>query len=228
METEKAYSILTRAITDPKYLEALKDNPETVFRDEGLEDPDQIEELKKLAGRLVDREDYSSSTGMSAVWRDYYVRKLASSSEGIVAVQESLRGTIERIENSFTFTSIMYNVAFYLGVALVIFAAIFAVVRSDWVLSAIFGGLGVLDILVFFITKPPRQLENSRADLAKLQVAYYNWYVDNYDWHWYIGDLWKSGGPAFIRDRMKEASQILLSNTNATMELIEKYCSFKG
>ncbi|HEX9090332.1 MAG TPA: hypothetical protein VF831_02530, partial [Anaerolineales bacterium] len=106
------------------------------------------------------------------------------------------------------------------------FSMIYAVATKGSLLSLAFGGFGILDIITFFITKPPQDLQSSRADLAQLQLAYYNWFLDNYDWTWYVSSLWDWGRDDFIRDRMKEASTILLSNTDKTMALIEKYCEF--
>ncbi|HEX9090710.1 MAG TPA: hypothetical protein VF831_04440 [Anaerolineales bacterium] len=225
MHANIPYSIVTRMISDPAYLQDVSSHPDDVFQKEGLADQDQIEELKDLSAKLTDLYN-PSYDATSRVWKQYYDRQLLSSVKAIEAFRKGLCETIAQIENGFHLTSIMYNVAFYLGVGLIVFSMIYAVATKGSLLSLAFGGFGILDIIMFFITKPPQDLQSSRADLAQLQLAYYNWFLDNYGWNWYVGSLWDWGRDDFIRDRMKEASAILLSNTDKTMALIEKYCEF--
>ena len=225
MDNNIPYSIVTRMISDPAYLKEVSSHPEVVFRKERLSNQDQIEEIKYLSAQLTALFN-PSYDATSRVWKQYYDRQLLSSVKAIEAFRKGLCETIKQIENGFHLTSIMYNVAFYLGVGLIIFSMIYAVATQGSLLSLAFGGFGILDVITFFITKPPQDLQSSRADLAQLQLAYYNWFLDNYDWNWYISSLWDWGKDDFIRDRMKDASAILLSNTDKTMKLIEKYCKF--
>ena len=49
MDNNIPYSIVTRMISDPAYLQDVSSHPEDVFQKEGLADQDQIEELKDLS-----------------------------------------------------------------------------------------------------------------------------------------------------------------------------------
>lgn len=225
MKTDTTYSILTQMIKDPEYLKEISANGDEVLHRDGLSDQAQIDEIKDMAENLNSLAN-PVYDGTSKMWREYYDDLLRSSKETIEAFRKGLCETIRQIETGFHLTSIMYNVAFYLGVGLIVFSVFYAVFSQGSLLSIAFGGFGILDIITFFITKPPQDLQSSRADLAQLQLAYYNWFLDNYDWNWYVGSLWDWGKGVYIRDNMKEASAILLSNTEKTMALIERYCEF--
>ncbi len=89
-------------------------------------------------------------------------------------------------------------------------------------LPIVFGGLGIADIIAYFITKPPLDRQRSRANLAQLQAAYFNFFVDVYNWNSHLGHLTQTGQINF--KNVKDVSDILIQNTDKTMELIEKYC----
>lgn len=135
---------------------------------------------------------------------------------------KSARTAVEQIDQGFRFTMRMYTVAFYLGVLLALVAVYIAVIDGLSLLSIVFGGLGVLDFLGLFFAKPAQNLQASRADLAQLQAAYHNWFLDVYNWNAYLAHFAQTQQVDFAK--MKEVSEQLMSNTDRTMALMEKYC----
>ena len=70
--------------------------------------------------------------------------------------------------------------------------------------------------------KPPQSLQDSRANLCQLQAAYYNWFLDVYNWNSFLIYLQQVGQLSL--QNVKEVSETLLQNTAKMMELINKYC----
>jgi hypothetical protein len=128
----------------------------------------------------------------------------------------------KQIQSGYRYVMIMYNVAFYLGVALIISAIPFAIWRGESLLPIVFGGLGMADVITYFITKPPQGLQNSRANLTQLQAAYFNWFIDNYNWNSFL--IYLQFTNQLTIDNVKKVSEVCLHNTAEMMKLIDKYC----
>jgi hypothetical protein len=113
---------------------------------------------------------------------------------------------------------VMYTVAFYVGILLILAALVFAWFKGESLLPVAFAGLGVADLIAYFITKPPLDLQKSRANLAQLQTAYYNWFIDLFNWNSII-----NSGEEMIH-LYKKVSDMMMRNTERTMKMIEDYC----
>lgn len=92
--------------------------------------------------------------------------------------KESVKISLEQIESGYRGAMWMYWLAFLTGVLLVITAIVFAFMEKGQLLSIVFGSLGTLDLLTFFIMKPPMELQNSRIGFARLEAAFMNWFID--------------------------------------------------
>lgn len=90
----------------------------------------------------------------------------------------SVQISLEQIEYGYKVSMRMYWVAFLAGILLIITAIVFAIVKKENLLSIVFGSLGTMDLLVFFIMKPPLELQNSRIGFARLEAAFMNWFID--------------------------------------------------
>lgn len=104
----------------------------------------------------------------------------------IKIINSSIGETVLEFHRGFQRTMDMYTVAFYLGVVIIIVSLGYAILGGNNLISIAFGAVGLLDILTFLVTKPPQSLENSRADLAQLQIAYTNWFSSVNNWNAYI------------------------------------------
>jgi hypothetical protein len=143
-------------------------------------------------------------------------------------MKDGLTKTLEQIDKAFRSTMLMYQVSFYLGVALVIVATVAAFALKNPLLPAVFGSLGTLDVLAFFLKNPQEKLQCSRADLAQLQAALYNWFMDSVSQRTVIASIWENlpvGAEAV--ELYEKVAGILLTNTEKTLDLIQKYCEPK-
>ncbi|MGD2118198.1 MAG: hypothetical protein PVG66_07560 [Chromatiales bacterium] len=219
MDTNIAYTIIRSAMADPVFLQALSANPDEIIKQNGITNTNDIQELKQLLSLLI------AGAQQSIEAQQFLHDQQKSTSETADAFKAGLRTTVEQIDKGFRSTMQMYTVAFYLGVLLVLASLYIAIVDGVSLLSVIFGGLGVLDFLGFFFTKPAQNLQGSRADLAQLQAAYYNWFLDVYNWNSYLAHLAQTQQIEF--DKVREVSELLMTNTDKTMALIEKYCGLE-
>lgn len=216
MNASLAYELLKKAAIDPAFLQSISTAPDVVIQQHGISDAQTTQELKGFLSLMIAGMQQSSDA------QQFLRQQMQSTSATADAFKAGLRTTVEQIDQGFRSTMRMYTVAFYLGVLLVLVALYIAVVDGISLLSVVFGGLGILDFLGFFFAKPAQSLQGSRADLAQLQAAYYNWFLDVYNWNAYLSHLAQAQQVDFAK--VKEVSEQLMSNTDRTMALMEKYC----
>ncbi|MFN8253433.1 MAG: hypothetical protein U0V75_16305 [Ferruginibacter sp.] len=92
--------------------------------------------------------------------------------------KDSIKTSLDQIETGYKGAMWMYWIAFITGVVMILTSIVFAFVKEKNLLSIVFGGLGTLDLLVFFLVKPPLELQNSRIGFARLEAAFTNWFID--------------------------------------------------
>lgn len=194
-------------------------NPDQTIQQNGVTDPGEITILKQLISLSI------SGAKQAQQSQEFIQQQLNTTTETTESFKSGLRKTIEQIDSGFRSTMLMYKVAFYLGVVLIIVAGYAALIDELSLLSIIFSGVGILDILAFFITKPAQNLQTSRANLAQLQAAFFNWFIDIYNWNSYLMHLNNTNQVEF--SKMKEVSDVLLANTGQTMSLIQQYCGLE-
>ena len=115
---------------------------------------------------------------------------------------------------------LMYQITFYLGVALIVAATGIAIVGQAPLLPAIFGTLGMADILAFFLFKPQERLQASRSSLAQVQAALYNWFMDSVN----LNSMMALYGQSRDYAGAERMSKSLLSHTEKTLDMLQKYC----
>lgn len=164
MSSDIAYSIIRRAVADNVFLQTLTDNPDDAIKKEGITNSKELSELKQLLFTLFDTKQRNATLYM------FIANQLKSTSEIADAFKSGLKRTIDQIDIGFRWTMIMYMVAFYMGIGLIITSIAFAVVLDKTLLPIIFAVIGVVDIVGFFVKKPSQRLQGSRADLAQLRL----------------------------------------------------------
>jgi len=217
---EIAYNIVKKAVADGSFIQALVSNPDVVIRNEGVTSPNEILELKQILSVLINAAAQTQEAQKEL--QKFLIKQLETTMETADKFKDGLRDTVKQIEKGYSSVMTMYMVAFYLGVALIVFSLFFAIWERESLLPIVFGGLGIADVIAYFITKPPQDLQNSRANLAQPQAAFFNWFVDVYNWNSYLSSLPQTGQLNF--KNVKEVSETLLQNTDKMMELMEKYC----
>jgi hypothetical protein len=137
-------------------------------------------------------------------------------------MKDGLKTTVTQIDEAFQSTMLMYQVSFYLGVALVVASIGFAAVTKGSLLPMVLGGLGTADILTFFFTKPPERLQSSRASLAQLQIALLNWFNDVINQNAYLAQLNQQG--ALDMNTFEHLSDVQMEHTERIMRVLQAYC----
>jgi hypothetical protein len=87
--------------------------------------------------------------------------------------------------------------------------------------------MGTANALTFFLTNPPERLQSSRASLAQLQCALFNWFSDSYSQNtlgaWLLQDQQKSGKP-FDPKPFHDLSETLTNHTDKMMDMLQTHC----
>jgi hypothetical protein len=141
--------------------------------------------------------------------------------------RDAMAATNRQTTEGFSHTMLMYSVSFYLGVVLIIAALIFAVVTRSPLFSILFGSLGSLNLLTFFIAKPPQRLQESRSEQAKLNAVFYSWFLDLTNWNGYYLQ-YSSRGIEIDIDKVTQVSATQTDNTIRLMEVISSHISMRN
>ena len=72
-----------------------------------------------------------------------------------------------------------------------------------------------------FLAKPQEKLQSSRANLAQLQAALYNWFMDSVNQNTLISLLQQRGASV---EEMQQVLDSLMGHTDRTLEMMQKYC----
>jgi hypothetical protein len=214
MDKEAAYDLIRQVLHDPQSLLAIKKDPQSVLSKLGIQSQDEIKDLEGILS-IVEVGITTASQKFDPV-QDQQQSTLTTANE----LKKGLVDVTKQIQSGYKHVMIMYNVAFYLGIALIASAVLFAIFTGESLLPMVFSGIGMADIIVYLITKPPQGLQDSRANLTQLQAAYFSWFVDMVNWNSY---LLEKGQKATLDD-IKKVSEACLHNTGEMMELIDKYC----
>lgn len=208
-----SYDVIKRCLGDGALVARLQQNPESTLRQEGVPEHEIPAVLQILVLMQVGA---AQQQAVAAKYEAQLDSTLAVATE----MKEGLKNTLEQIDAAFKSTMRMYEVSFYLGVGLVIAAVVGAFVGADPLLPAVFGALGILDVLAFFLVKPQEGLQSSRANLAQIQAAMYNWFMDSVNLNTLMSSLHQQG----LNKDVLEISVRLLDHTDRTLEMLQKYC----
>jgi hypothetical protein len=212
MDHQKVLQTLQQMATNPEQAKAYLANPQEYVSKQNLLSDEERNMVFQLASPLNEIMEYQRSM----ILQKTEIEKVNNSyRRGITqANEQTIRG--------FSSTMLMYQVSFYLGVALLITAIVFAVVTKGSLYPILFGSIGIIDLLTFFIAKPPESLQQSRSQQAKLNAAFYSWFLDLYNWNsFYI--QYSSKGTNVDLQTMKEVSSSQIANTERLMKIISEH-----
>ncbi|MGZ4847912.1 MAG: hypothetical protein ACXV3D_00365 [Halobacteriota archaeon] len=147
------------------------------------------------------------------------------------SLKQGLTDATKQIQRGFMYTAWMYWIMFGTGIALIAASVYYGFSTGESLITGIFGAGGISVVLAFLISKPPRDLEQSRASLAQLQAEFYNWFLDLYNWNTYLGfsyeNLQDGVNHAHV-DRIHEVvnytSSSCAKSTEAMLKNTSKYC----
>jgi hypothetical protein len=178
------------------------------------------------------KEGISTEQVLASRTREEWERENKETLGVMTKLKEGLNDAIDQIQQGFRRTGIMYTIVFAVGIGLLVISVPYGIITGQSLLTAIFGAIGILDVLVFLIVKPPRDLERSRANLAQLQAGFYHWFYDMYNWKTFLGDMYRSisvdemdeSKVNRIKNVVTETSRKQQASTTHMMENIYKYC----
>jgi hypothetical protein len=217
MLSPNAVSVIRKAMTEEACLQSIDADPETALNSLGSFSETEKKDILQVL-------QISVSLGINQQLAQ--ARKIESQLDETLAVaselKNALKKTLKQIDVAFQSTMRMYQISFYLGVVLIVAAIIVAVTQKETLIPVVFGTLGILDVITFFLVKPPERLQSSRASLAQLQAALYNWFMDSVNQHGYLTFLQQQ--QKLDLQSMQQVSDIMMSHTDKTLEMLQKYC----
>ena len=151
------------------------------------------------------------------------LRNLEHTYETLIEIKQSLSESLSQAKKGYGQVMTMYNVAFYLGIALIVTSAVFGAMGKPY-LAIIFGAMGIADILTFFLKNPPKDLQTSRANYTQLAVCLTHWYSETLNWSTFYAKAQSNmiNGQSFLIEA-NEIADRLNENTEKVLGLIEKY-----
>lgn len=148
---------------------------------------------------------------------------MENTNQTIMSMKSSLQDVIRDAKTAYKFVLWMYVMAFFLGIALIVVAVVFAV-QGKMILSIAFGTIGLIDIVTHFIFKPPLELQSSRSNLTQLMIVVTNWFADLMN----LNAFMALKGPDITLDEISQISDKLNANTAKSLDLIERYSEPSG
>lgn len=231
MDTSRVTALLNKAVIDQSFQQALLANPEKIITEFGITDANQIENIKAILMPFL------NMGGPSPEVQDLWFGELKEHFETLTSLRGGLRETIQQMLDGYQRTMLMYTVSFYMGIVLIVAAVIFAFLESEPLLPIVFAGLGTADIIGYFISNPPLKLQQSRADLAQLQAAYFIWYHEFRIWDAYLNTEYRryqsrlpiepQAAAADYNRILLQVSDVLMSSTIKMLGVIEKFVEGK-
>lgn len=149
-------------------------------------------------------------------------------------LRNRLLNVIDEIDRGFKRVMFMYTIAFYSGVSIVLFSIVSTVVNGSNTFTLIFGGVGALDVIAFFVFRPAEDLQKSRANLAQLVAAFMTWNNDMRSWAdvkqkkiWIDGEQEKDKNNANDINALHEISKRMIIDTVTIMMAIDVFVEGK-
>lgn len=132
--------------------------------------------------------------------------------------KDGLEKTIIQINRGFQWTMYMYLSVFIVGIVLLSVSTYIAITTEKETIAAVFGGMGMASILSFFFSKTPIELQRSRGELAQLQAALFNWFIDLTNWNSFL-----LNNQTIKFDDLKKVSDEQMKRTEQTVQLISEH-----
>ena len=214
MTTLAPYDLLRRTLSDGQLVEALRTNPQETLSKYGIVDPRETAEF--IAVFTLMYTGFSQQTELGEKMQEQFFDTLTVAKE----MKEGLKGTLAQIDQAYRSTMLMYQITFYLGVLLVVVAVGMGIFGREPIFSSIFGALGIADLLTFFLVKPQERLQASRSNLAQVQAALYNWFMDSVNLNTLMGKYDQQNDLT----NASAVAETLMQHTDKTLEMLQKYC----
>jgi hypothetical protein len=224
MTAEQKYQLVQSFLFDASFYQSAMANAEQALQQQGVTDAPTQQELIAIFNQLQMGNQFAALQNEETKKMNEVMQfSMLDTMETANSFKASIRNTLQQINTGYKVVMGMYMLAFITGVGLVIAAIVMAITKQQQLLSIVFGSLGTLEILVFFFTKPPLQLQSSRIRHAQLEMAFYSWFVDVYNINSYFVSLnGKMDDPA-VYERFKEMVDKQLTHTKETLQALKDF-----
>ena len=215
LNAEKILRLVSGILNNKAEAERYLLNPQQYL--EGIKDltPAEMNEAYRLLSPVLEFQKYQIDMLESKKISENRINEVNDSfRDGITeANKQTIRG--------FSYTMLMYQVAFYFGILMLLASLAFALITNRSLFPILFGSVGTLTILAFFITKPPQQLQESRSKQVQLNAAFYSWFIELYNWNSYYVQFGAKGEQVTLED-MTTVSNLQIDHTERLMKLISE------
>lgn len=220
MNVDQTWVLVRAALDDAAVAARLTTDPAAALAEIGARFPraDDATKAEMLQEFLV---AYAVAMKLRLAAREEEHARVREMSENF---RKGLAEVVSQIGVGYDRVMTMYTVAFYAGLALVAAALVVSLAMKEFVLGAVFGGLGVADVVALMVFRPADELQKSRGNHAQLQAVFFNWANDVRNWTVYLErvDAASGGKPPF--EEFERVSKRMLENTETMMDLIQRYC----
>ncbi len=133
-----------------------------------------------------------------------------------------LKDTLNNAAHTFRTITWMNVVMFVTGIALYIFAALYAAFSDEKVYSLLFGGLGTASFIALFLLGPIEKSQNALSNLVQVEISFMNYFEQISFWENYA--IAPQGDPPMPNiANIEKASDMLQKRSKETIELLQKY-----
>ncbi|MFZ5908960.1 MAG: hypothetical protein ACOYYU_02975 [Chloroflexota bacterium] len=219
MSNNPIISLLQRISSDSEFQRSYLQSPEDVMKSVGITDPDDMSTLKPLLSPFTEL----GILQFGEVQEHYQVMS---------SLRSGLQSTIKQMLDGYARTMLMYSISFYIGIGLLVLAAVFAIQGREPLLPLVFAGLGTADIIGYFVVGPPLQIQESRSDLAQLQATYFAWYqnmryVDSFIQTEYQKYINRQISSTDYSEILRATSKSIIEDTRKVLTMIESFVERK-
>jgi hypothetical protein len=138
-----------------------------------------------------------------------------------------LETTLDNARQAYFRITWMNTIMFISGMALLIFAALYAAFsQQQKIYSLVFGGLGIANFVTLFITRPVERTQAALSNLVQVEVAFMNYFEQITIWDAFASQP-KGNPPALDLENIQKASATLQERSRETIELLQRYVEDK-
>ena len=233
MSKEDLWIVIGRSGFDLDFSGQLLSDFEKTIKDAGYElDPDEIEDAKQAIHKTpsiinpVQGADLEFQQDKMKERLDAQVKRMIDLGQYTVKI---LKDTLDNATYTYRMITRMSTIMFATGIGLFIFAAIYGAVSEEKIYSLVFGGLGALSFVAFFILSPIDKAQIALSNLVQVEVIFMNYFEQITFWENFA--LTPKGTPpapdAPDLANIEKASAMLQERSQQTVLLLEEYVEEK-
>jgi hypothetical protein len=153
---------------------------------------------------------------MRKLWLD----QTKESAKSQAYINDLFHRTLDHAASTYKLITRMSSIMFGVGIALVVFAALYGTLGDSTALAAVFGGLGVTTFVAVFVAGPLDDAQTALSNLLQGEVAFMTFFeqirmLANYAWDRETGTL--------DCEKAERASLLLQRRLSEEMRLLQTY-----